>query len=77
VDAGVSTLLEQARAAVLPNPARRRQIRQSAGLTLRDIAGALEVTPTTVLRWEQGTQPPRARAIRYRELLDALSDLVR
>jgi transcriptional regulator with XRE-family HTH domain len=44
-------------------------------VTLREMADELGVTPMTVLRWEQGVEPHRDRAIRYRKLLDALREV--
>jgi DNA-binding transcriptional regulator YiaG len=71
----VMTLVEKVRAAQLPPPAVRRRIRCDAGVTLAEMAAELNVTPVTVLRWEQGTEPRRDRAIAYRGLLDALREV--
>jgi DNA-binding transcriptional regulator YiaG len=60
------------RAARLPSPAVRRRLREDAGLSLREVARLLEVDVMTVLRWERGSRPRRANAVRYRALLDAL-----
>jgi transcriptional regulator with XRE-family HTH domain len=70
-------LAERVAAARLPAGPIRRSIRVAAGVTLREMADELGVTPMTVLRWEQGIEPHRDRAIRYRELLDALRELSR
>ena len=35
-----------------------RSIRIAAGLSFRDVASALEVAPSTVLRWERGERVP-------------------
>lgn len=73
-DAG---LVERVRQSRLPRPQARRRIRLAARVTLRDIAQELQVSPMTVLRWEQGTSEPRLHhATRYRELLDALEQVV-
>jgi transcriptional regulator with XRE-family HTH domain len=67
------TLVDRVRAAQLPPPAERRRIRLHAKVSLAEVAEELQVTPVTILRWEQGTfEPRRDRAIAYRRLLDAL-----
>ena len=51
-----------------------RQIRLRAGLSLAQVAEAIEVTAGTVLRWEDGTHPPRgANARKYADLLHKLN----
>jgi DNA-binding transcriptional regulator YiaG len=60
----------------LPDTAARKGLRESAGLSSRQLASALGVTATTVIRWERGAIPSREHAIRYREVLDALRGLV-
>ncbi len=46
----------------------------TAGVSLRDVAVALDVNPMTVLRWERGdVEPRRDSAIRYRQLLDRIA----
>lgn len=61
----------------LPTAPVRKSIRLSAGVTLRELADELGVSPMTVHRWEGGVEPRRDTAIRYRELLDALREAVR
>ena len=70
-------LAEKVAAARLPSGPIRRSIRLGARVTLREMADELGVTPMTVLRWEQGVEPHRDRAIRYRQLLDALREVSR
>lgn len=41
---------------------RLRELREQRRLSLRDIAGAIGVTASTVLRWEQRTRVPSSRA---------------
>lgn len=51
-----------------------RRIRLKAGLSHAEIASPVGVTPATICRWELGERRPRgAAALRYLELLDALS----
>jgi transcriptional regulator with XRE-family HTH domain len=79
-DAPLPTLLRRRRQAVLPAPARRREIRDSAKLTREEIAAALRaeghnITAASVLGWEKeksagGWDPRRDRAIAYRRLLE-------
>jgi len=58
----------------LPSPAARRQLREGAGLSQADVAGALGVTREAVARWELGDRTPRpAMAVRYLALLDRLA----
>ena len=71
-------LVAEIRLARLPAPERRRRIRQSAGVSLRTAAQALDVAPMTVLRWERGDCiPSRRQSARYRELLEALEEVAR
>lgn len=73
-----SALVEEIRAARLPDPENRRRIRDRAGVSLREMARLLGVAPMTVLRWEHGqAKPRRANAASYRELLDVLEDAAR
>ena len=53
----------------LPPPERRRSIRQRAGLSLNDMAGALGVTAQAVHHWERGGRPHASRLASYVELL--------
>ena len=49
-------------------------IRRSAGLSLRDVAMVLDVSQSTVLRWENGARVPRPRHARdYAELLEDIA----
>ena len=49
-----------------------RSIRRAAGLSLREVAAALDVSPSTVLRWEGGVKPRTEVASRYGDLLERL-----
>ncbi len=52
-----------------------RTVRISAGLSLREVAGQIQVSPSTVLRWETGERTPRtALALRYGRVLESLID---
>lgn len=52
-----------------------RRIRESAGLSVREVAAAVGVAPSCVSRWERGERVPRhgAAAGRYAEALVALA----
>jgi transcriptional regulator with XRE-family HTH domain len=53
-----------------------RAIREAAGLSLSDLAGALGVWPSTVLRWERGDRRARGpAAARYYRLLGRLASI--
>jgi DNA-binding transcriptional regulator YiaG len=55
-------LLEQVRVQrELPGPAIRRELREAAGLTQRDVAHVVGVDEATVSRWESGARDPRGR----------------
>lgn len=73
----LAALVERVRAGRLPPPSARRCIREVAGLSIREMAEALHVTPMTVWRWETGTNPRLVHAIEYRRLLDALQEVER
>jgi DNA-binding transcriptional regulator YiaG len=70
-----SELVERARAAQLPAPWRRRQIRENARVAQHELAASLGVTTMTVNRWERGTTSPRgAHAAAYASLLEQLEE---
>ena len=52
-------------------PAERRRIREEADVTLRDVAAALGVSHTAVVKWEAGATPRKQRNA-YARLLDEL-----
>jgi len=52
-----------------------RELRQRHGLSLRDVAEVVDVSPSAVFRWEQRDRVPRARAAAsYGRLLAELAD---
>jgi transcriptional regulator with XRE-family HTH domain len=52
-----------------------RLLRQSAGISLREMARAISVDPTTLLRWERGENRPRgAAAMRWQHELRQLAE---
>jgi DNA-binding transcriptional regulator YiaG len=69
-----SELIERARVANrLPPPWRRRQIRETARVTQRELAAVLGVTVMALNRWERGLTTPRGRnAAAYALLLEQL-----
>jgi transcriptional regulator with XRE-family HTH domain len=69
---GVDELLERVRSRrKLPIAKERRQIRERAGVSLRDVATALGVSHTAVAGWESGATPREHRAA-YAQLLEEL-----
>jgi transcriptional regulator with XRE-family HTH domain len=61
----------------LPDPAIRRLLRERAGLTQAEVARALGVTKTAVVRWEAGARVPRLRVrTEYVALLERLAEEV-
>lgn len=72
MDARELLRLTAARRAATSGEGRRR--REAAGLSLREVAGALGVDPTTLQKWERGDRAPRGEpAIRWMDLLDQLA----
>lgn len=64
--------------AVLPPPAERKRLRAAHGLTLDDVAGALEVRRATVSAWESAKRPTEPRGPEreaYARLLAQLAEL--
>ncbi|MEH0483535.1 helix-turn-helix domain-containing protein [Streptomyces scabiei] len=60
----------------LPPPAERRRLRQAHGLTLDEVAAALQVRRATVGGWEAGkTEPRPPEREAYARLLDKLAEL--
>ena len=53
-----------------------RSLRMAAGLSLREVAGAIDVSVPTIWRWETADRVPRnsEAALRYAELLEALAN---
>jgi DNA-binding transcriptional regulator YiaG len=52
---------------------RARRIRESAGLSISDIARSVEIATATGSRWESGQRRPTGvRAVAWIDLLDAL-----
>ncbi|MFE7659048.1 helix-turn-helix domain-containing protein, partial [Streptomyces bottropensis] len=61
---------------VLPPPAERKRLRQAHGLTLDEVAAALDVRRATVSGWESGkTEPRPPERDAYARLLDQLAEL--
>jgi DNA-binding transcriptional regulator YiaG len=58
----------------LPPPARRRELRILAGLTLREVAEAVGADLATVSRWEHGREPRRGHLDRYVAVLRLLDE---
>jgi transcriptional regulator with XRE-family HTH domain len=73
------TAVDEARARrELPSPEMRRAIRKSAGLSLRRMAGDLEVSGQALAYWETGARTPRPEnVVRYADLLRSLEDVAR
>lgn len=71
-------LAAQVRDSRLPDFETRQRIRRAAGVSLRDAADALGVSPMALHRWERGTsRPTREHAIAYAALLAALEAATR
>lgn len=73
----VAELLNQvADRRAMPPPERRREIREAAGLSQREIAEAMGVDTSTVHRWESGETLPRGERLRvYLDLLRRLREV--
>ena len=52
-----------------------RALREQAGLSLSDVARAIDTSPTTIWRYERGRRPHGDVAQRYARLLAQLADL--
>ncbi|MFF9690746.1 telomere-associated protein Tap [Streptomyces sp. NPDC014623] len=62
--------------ATLPPPAERKRLRAAHGLTIDEVAGALQVRRATVSGWESGkTEPRPPERDAYARLLDKLAEL--
>lgn len=58
---------------LLPSPAKRRRLRERAGVSQEDVALSVGVTREAVTRWEAGTRTPRGRILdRYVAVLQHL-----
>lgn len=53
-----------------------KEIRITAGVTLREAAEGSGSSAATILRWENGARPIGATAIRYFELLERLRRII-
>lgn len=70
-------LVTQVRETRLPEPSHCRRIREAAGVSLRQAASVVGVSPATLMRWESGENRPRLKhATAYRQLLDALREAI-
>jgi DNA-binding transcriptional regulator YiaG len=55
-----------------------RRLREAMGLSLRETAAALRVSPSSMSRWERGLEAPKGpRAIAYARLLTDWVELAR
>jgi DNA-binding transcriptional regulator YiaG len=70
----LASVVERVRRTRLPDTPSRRAIRETAGVTIREMAILVGVSPMSVCRWERGTTPAPGRAAKYREVLDALKE---
>lgn len=71
-------LARSRRRRMLPPPEIRRMLREKAGITQEEIAGALGVSRPAISRWESGARTPRGeRLLDYIELLDQLMKATR
>jgi transcriptional regulator with XRE-family HTH domain len=71
-------LLRRSRARRQLRPAFAKAVRLEAHVTLAEIGEALDVTESTVSRWESGVRKPRGPlAERYAQILSRLEDEVR
>jgi DNA-binding transcriptional regulator YiaG len=69
----VEELCDLAAVRALTRSGEARAIRERAGVSLREVGGAVGVSGACVLRWEQAERSPRgSAALRYGELLAAL-----
>lgn len=69
----VASLLEVSRVRTLIKDGHAREIRVKASVSASEVADALGVNASTVLRWEEGERAPRGEtAQKYGELLEAL-----
>ena len=51
-----------------------RRLREDAGISLRELAAAVQASPSTVHRWESGECIPRRdSALAWADMLDAIS----
>lgn len=75
--AELAAVVERVRRTRLPDAARRRAVREGAGVTIREMAALCGVAPMSVCRWERGVNPAPERAARYREVLDALANALK
>jgi DNA-binding XRE family transcriptional regulator len=70
----LATLVRDAR---LPAPAERKRIREAAGVSLRQMAAELGVSPMSTSAWERGEVEPRLdHAAAYGRLLAELESAV-
>lgn len=59
----------------LPDPAQRREIRETAGLSQQELADVIGVTRQAVSHWEAGIRTPRGGVLdRYIDAIRALRE---
>jgi transcriptional regulator with XRE-family HTH domain len=65
--------LKIAKARQLARSGAGRMLREAAGLNGHELARAIDVDPSTLWRWEEGSRRPRGEwAIRYADFLEEL-----
>ncbi|MET7775374.1 helix-turn-helix transcriptional regulator [Streptomyces mirabilis] len=75
-----ATVTEQIRSRLrvrldLPAPARRREVRERAGLSQQELADVIGSTRQAVSHWEMGSRTPRGLLLaRYVEAIRALQE---
>ncbi|OPF71278.1 transcriptional regulator [Streptomyces antioxidans] len=70
----VDALLEQIAQDDLPTPAERKRLREAAGLSQAEVAGALDIRREAVGNWESGkTEPRQPTRAAYARLLKGLA----
>lgn len=74
VENAMETMVERVRARLaLPDPERRRAIREAAGVSRDEMGHAVGCTGAAVRLWEDGTRTPRGeRLVAYVDLLTSL-----
>ncbi|MBV8980396.1 MAG: helix-turn-helix transcriptional regulator [Acidimicrobiia bacterium] len=73
----MDTLTPLVRVRQLARSGRAREIREAANLSYRELAGAINVDPSTLLRWEAGQTRPRGEvALQWLRVLEELEAAV-
>ncbi len=71
----IQLLIEEKTRESLPPAIRRREIRESADISVLELAETIHVTRQSLYRWERGAEPSGENRQAYSEALEAITSM--